>query len=63
MSKMQRTKGASFERDIVNVLKEHGYEAGRNLTQTRVEISHRHETVEEILISPAGYSNANATQK
>ena len=35
MSKMQRTKGASFERDIVNVLKEHGYEAGRNLTQTR----------------------------
>ena len=35
MGKAQRDKGAGFERDIVNVLKEHGYEAGRNLTQTR----------------------------
>ena len=35
MSKMQRNKGFSFERDIVNLLKEHGYEASRNLTQTR----------------------------
>jgi Holliday junction resolvase len=32
---MQRNKGFSFERDIVNLLKEHGYEAARNLTQTR----------------------------
>lgn len=35
MGKMQRTKGSSFERDIVNVLKDRGYEASRNLTQTR----------------------------
>jgi Holliday junction resolvase len=35
MSKSQRDKGAGFERDIVNMLKAHGYEAGRNLSQTR----------------------------
>ena len=35
MSKMQRTKGHQFERDIVNLLKEKGYPAARNLTQTR----------------------------
>ena len=35
MGKMQRTKGMAFERDIVNWLKDHGYEAARNLTQTR----------------------------
>jgi len=35
MSKSQRDKGHGFERDIVNLLKEHGYEAARNLTQTR----------------------------
>ena len=35
MSKSQRDKGHGFERDIVNLLKEHGYEASRNLTQTR----------------------------
>ena len=35
MSKSQRDKGAGFERDIVNMLKTHGYEANRNLSQTR----------------------------
>lgn len=35
MTVNQRNKGHSFERDIVNLLKEHGYEASRNLTQTR----------------------------
>ena len=35
MSKMQRTKGHQFERDIVNLLKDRGYQAARNLTQTR----------------------------
>ena len=35
MSKSQRDKGHQFERDVVNVLKMHGYEASRNLTQTR----------------------------
>ena len=32
---MQRTKGHQFERDIVNLLKDRGYQAARNLTQTR----------------------------
>ena len=35
MGKAQRTKGHQFERDIVNLLKEKGYPAARNLTQTR----------------------------
>jgi len=35
MSKMQRDKGHNFERDIVNWLKDWGFEASRNLTQTR----------------------------
>lgn len=35
MSKSQRDKGHQFERDVVNILKMHGYEAARNLTQTR----------------------------
>lgn len=35
MGKSQRTKGHQFERDIVNFLKEKGYDASRNLTQTR----------------------------
>ena len=35
MSKSQRDKGHQFERDVVNILKMHGYEASRNLTQTR----------------------------
>lgn len=35
MGKMQRNKGHQFERDIVNLLKEKGYPAARNLTQTR----------------------------
>ena len=35
MGKSQRTKGHQFERDIVNLLKDRGYQAARNLTQTR----------------------------
>ena len=35
MGKMQRTKGAAFERDIVNLLKSKGYDAARNLEQVR----------------------------
>lgn len=36
MGKMQRTKGATFEREIVNDLKDYlGVKAGRNLSQTR----------------------------
>ena len=35
MGKMQRTKGAAFERDIVNLLKSNGYDAARNLEQVR----------------------------
>jgi Holliday junction resolvase len=35
MSKMQRDKGHNFERDVVNWLKDWGFEASRNLTQTR----------------------------
>ena len=35
MSKMQRTKGSAFERDIVNDLKTKGFAAARNLDQTR----------------------------
>ena len=35
MGKSQRNKGHQFERDIVNFLKEKGYDAARNLTQTR----------------------------
>ena len=35
MSKSQRDKGHQFERDVVNLLKLNGYEASRNLTQTR----------------------------
>lgn len=35
MGKSQRNKGHQFERDIVNLLKEKGYDAARNLTQTR----------------------------
>jgi len=32
---MQRTKGATYEREIVHTLVERGYIAARNLTQTR----------------------------
>jgi Holliday junction resolvase len=35
MGKMQRNKGHQFERDIVNALKNMGYDAARNLNQTR----------------------------
>lgn len=35
MGKSQRTKGAGFEREIVNVLRDAGIEADRNLSQTR----------------------------
>lgn len=36
MSKSQRTKGASGERDVCNLIKEHlGVEVKRNLNQTR----------------------------
>lgn len=35
MGKSQRTKGASFERDVVNALKAAGIPAARNLDQTR----------------------------
>lgn len=35
MGKMQRNKGATYEREIVHVLVERGYMAARNLTQTR----------------------------
>lgn len=35
MSKAARTKGHQFERDIVNILKDRGYDARRNLSQTR----------------------------
>ena len=35
MGKMQRTKGATFEREIVNLLKSKGYNASRNLEQVR----------------------------
>ena len=35
MSKSQRDKGHRFERDVVNILKERGVPAARNLTQTR----------------------------
>ena len=35
MGKAQRTKGASFERDVVNALKDAGIDAARNLDQTR----------------------------
>lgn len=35
MSKAARTKGHQFERDVVNILKDRGYDARRNLSQTR----------------------------
>ena len=35
MGKMQRNKGAAYEREIVHVLVERGYMAARNLMQTR----------------------------
>lgn len=35
MSKSQRTKGATFEREVVNDLKEIGIDCGRNLDQWR----------------------------
>ena len=35
MSKSQRDKGHNWERDVVNILKDRGYAASRNLTQTR----------------------------
>jgi hypothetical protein len=35
MGKMQRTKGATYEREIVHTLVERGYIAARNLMQTR----------------------------
>jgi Holliday junction resolvase len=35
MGKAQRTKGATFERDVVNALKAAGIDAARNLDQTR----------------------------
>ncbi len=35
MSRSQRTKGATFEREVVNELKAIGYDCGRNLDQWR----------------------------
>jgi hypothetical protein len=35
MGKSQRTKGAVYEREIVDILKAAGYDAARNLQQTR----------------------------
>lgn len=35
MGKMQRTKGAEFERAVVMTLKARGFDAARNLEQTR----------------------------
>ncbi len=35
MGSMQRNKGAAFEREIVNILKDAGFDASRNLNQTR----------------------------
>ncbi len=35
MSRAQRTKGAAFEREIVNLLNEYGADAERNLSQSR----------------------------
>lgn len=35
MGKMQRTKGAEFERAVVMTLKARGFDAARNLDQTR----------------------------
>lgn len=35
LGKSQRTKGATFEREVVNQLKEVGLDASRNLAQTR----------------------------
>ena len=35
MGKAQRTKGHQFERDIVNLLKDRGYQAARNIEQVR----------------------------
>lgn len=35
MGKAQRTKGAGFEREVVNILRDAGIEADRNLSQTR----------------------------
>lgn len=35
MSKSQRDKGHNWERDVVHILKDRGYDASRNLTQTR----------------------------
>ena len=35
MSAMQRNKGATYEREIVEIFRQAGYECSRNLTQTR----------------------------
>ena len=35
MGKSQKTKGAVYERDVVNVLKASGFDVSRNLDQTR----------------------------
>ena len=35
MGKSQRTKGAAYEREVVAVLREAGYDCERNLSQTR----------------------------
>ena len=35
MSKSQRDKGHNWERAVVHMLRDRGYEASRNLTQTR----------------------------
>ena len=35
MGKMQRTKGATYEREIVHALVDRGWDAARNLMQTR----------------------------
>ena len=35
MGKLSRNKGAGFEREIVNILKDAGFDASRNLNQTR----------------------------
>lgn len=35
MSKYQRSRGHGFEREVVNILKEHGINAARNLDQVR----------------------------
>ena len=35
MSKSQRTKGAAYEREVVHILRNAGFDCARNLAQTR----------------------------